>query len=101
MLRRVLFEGGLGLGESFMDGDWDSDDVERLVFELLRIEDQTKELGAREVPLLATIVLGALRGKLLELPGNTVQGAQENIGRTYDVVPWQLFMSTLSTYIST
>lgn len=24
-------------------------------------------------------------GKLLELPGNTVEGAQENIGRTYDV----------------
>ena len=29
-----------------------------------------------------------LRGKLLELPGNTVAGAQENIGRTYDVAPW-------------
>ena len=28
-------------------------------------------------------------GKLLELPGNTVQGAQENIGRTYDVELWQ------------
>ena len=28
-----------------------------------------------------------LRGKLLELPGNTVAGAQENIGRTYDVAP--------------
>ena len=27
------------------------------------------------------------RGKLLELPGNTVTGAQENIGRTYDVAP--------------
>ena len=26
-----------------MDGHWDSDDVERLVYELLRIEDQTKE----------------------------------------------------------
>ena len=29
-------------------------------------------------------------GKLLELPGNTVEGAQENIGRTYDVVPRKL-----------
>ena len=42
VLRRVLFEGGLGLGESYMDGHWDSDDVERLVYELLRIEDLTK-----------------------------------------------------------
>lgn len=28
-----------------MDGQWESDDVERLVYELLRIEDLTKELG--------------------------------------------------------
>lgn len=27
-----------------MDGQWESDDVERLVYELLRIEDLTKEL---------------------------------------------------------
>ena len=26
-----------------MDGQWESDDVERLVYELLRIEDLTKE----------------------------------------------------------
>ena len=26
-----------------MDGQWESDDVERLVYELLRIEDQTKD----------------------------------------------------------
>jgi len=29
---------------SYMDGQWESDDVERLVYELLRIEDLTKEL---------------------------------------------------------
>ncbi|CAK9089400.1 Cyclopropane-fatty-acyl-phospholipid synthase (CFA synthase) (Cyclopropane fatty acid synthase) [Durusdinium trenchii] len=97
VLRRVLFEGGLGLGESYMDGHWDSDDVERLVYELLRIEDQTKELGARELPLIANIILGALRGKLLELPGNTVQGAQENIGRTYDVDTIKIYEQMLDS----
>lgn len=96
-LRRVLFEGGLGLGESYMDGQWESDDVERLVYELLRIEDLTKELGARELPLIANIVFGALRGKLLELPGNTVEGAQENIGRTYDVDTIKIYEQMLDS----
>ena len=32
-----------GFPRSYMDGQWESDDVERLVYELLRIEDQTKD----------------------------------------------------------
>ncbi|CAJ1338498.1 unnamed protein product [Effrenium voratum] len=95
VLRRVLFEGGLGLGESYMDGHWDSDDVERLVYELLRIEDLTKELGARELPLLGTILFGAVKGKFLEMPGNTVEGASENINRTYDVETIKIYEEML------
>jgi hypothetical protein len=33
----------MGFPRSYMDGQWESDDVERLVYELLRIEDQTKD----------------------------------------------------------
>eukprot|EP00913_Durusdinium_trenchii_P009934 g9323.t1 len=55
------------------------------------------ELGARELPLIANIILGALRGKLLELPGNTVQGAQENIGRTYDVDTIKIYEQMLDS----
>mmetsp|Transcript_48553 Transcript_48553/g.113334 ORF Transcript_48553/g.113334 Transcript_48553/m.113334 type:complete len:534 (-) Transcript_48553:43-1644(-) len=97
VLRRVLFGGGLALGESYMDGEWDSDNVERLVYELLRIEDLTKELGARELPLLGTIVLGALKGKLLELPGQSVEGSKENIGKTYDVETIKIYEEMLDS----
>lgn len=34
-------------------------------------------------------------GKLLELPGNTVEGAQENIGRTYDVAAFTSVLGRL------
>lgn len=34
-------------------------------------------------------------GKLLELPGNTVEGAQENIGRTYDVATFTSVLGRL------
>eukprot|EP00439_Symbiodinium_sp_Y106_P055956 s2049_g7.t2 len=97
VLRRVLFGGGLALGESYMDGDWEKDNVERLVYELLRIEDLTKELGARELPLLGTIVLGALKGKLLELPGQSVEGAKNNIGKTYDVETIKIYEEMLDS----
>ena len=34
-------------------------------------------------------------GKLLELPGNTVEGAQQNIGRTYDVAAFTTVLGRL------
>eukprot|EP00439_Symbiodinium_sp_Y106_P020486 s1747_g2.t1 len=83
-LQRVLLEGGLGFAESYMDGDWDTDDLERLVFEMLKLENVRSELGWRVMPLLSMIFWGALKWKIL--PGNSLKGAQSNIANTYDVL---------------
>ena len=34
--RRILAQGNLGLGESYMDGDWDAEQVDALIYRLLR-----------------------------------------------------------------
>jgi cyclopropane-fatty-acyl-phospholipid synthase len=34
--RRILAQGNLGLGESYMDGDWDAEQVDTLIYRLLR-----------------------------------------------------------------
>ena len=34
--RRVLTQGSLGLGDSYMDGDWDADDLDGMLFRLIR-----------------------------------------------------------------
>lgn len=84
VFQRVLAEGGLGFAESYMEGEWDTDNLEYLTYEMLKLEDRTKELGWRELPLIGTIILGALKGKFFDMPGNSVAGAEKNIGKTYD-----------------
>ena len=44
-------------------------------------------LNTRRQPFLP-LIFGVLAGKFLEMPGNTVEGASENINRTYDVDAW-------------
>lgn len=84
VLQRVLLEGGLGFAESYMDGHWETDDLERLIYEMLKLEHVKEELGVRALPLLGVIVAGALRWKLM--PGNSLVGAKANIANTYDVL---------------
>jgi cyclopropane-fatty-acyl-phospholipid synthase len=88
VLRRLLAEGDLGLGESFMDGEWETDDHEELIRELLKLEPikrNPQELGVLGLPLLIGAVVGVLKWKLF--PENQLQdgwGAQKNIAAHYD-----------------
>ncbi|CAE8620364.1 unnamed protein product, partial [Polarella glacialis] len=82
VLQRVLLLGGLGFAESYMDGDWETDDLERIIFEMLKLENIKSELGWRALPLASNIFWGALKWKLR--PGNCRAGARENINKTYD-----------------
>eukprot|EP00913_Durusdinium_trenchii_P025126 g23586.t1 len=84
VMQRVLLEGGLGFAESAEDGDWDTDDLERLVFEMLKLENVRSELGWRVLPLVSMIFWGALKWKVF--PGNSLTGAKSNIANTYDVL---------------
>ena len=47
---RVLAQGQLGLGESYMDGWWDCDRLDELVYHLLEAELDTKVTPWRDVP---------------------------------------------------
>ena len=64
--RRVLVQGDLGLGESYMDGLWESNDVEAFIREMIKLEPVKKDLG-------------------LLFPGNSPTGAKENIAKHYDI----------------
>ena len=58
--RRVLSDGSLGLGESYMDGWWDCDDLPELFFKILKAD-----LEHKVVPL--KLVYMVLKSKLLNL----------------------------------
>jgi len=80
VIRRFLFGGAVGLGESYMDGDWDSPDLPAVI-----------ELGARNENLaLKKILTGhplARFGRWLGhfMHRNTRDGSKKNIASHYDL----------------
>jgi cyclopropane-fatty-acyl-phospholipid synthase len=78
--RRVLAGGEVGLGESFMDGDWSSPDLVGLVRLMLANRDTLEALPA------AARWLARLRdGRLHRSRDNTRAGSRGNIRRHYDL----------------
>ena len=78
-LRRLLLGGAVGLGEAYMDGDWDSADLTALL-ELGEINDRAAGLAFDGHPLLR---LGL---KLWHrLHDNSRRGSRRNISAHYDL----------------
>lgn len=82
--RRVLVQGDLGLGESYMDGQWESNDLEAFVAEMLKLEVVKKDLGLLGLPLLSSAIVGSVSWLLF--PTNlSASGAKQNIAKHYDI----------------
>lgn len=58
---RVLNEGSLGLGESYMDGWWDCEALDQLIFQILKANLDSKVKGNWKV------ALEVLKSRLLNL----------------------------------
>ena len=61
LYRRVLAQGSLGLGQSYMDGWWDCDALDQFFFKLFRADVATK------VPLTLNTLFAVLQSKLMNL----------------------------------
>ncbi|CAJ1359026.1 unnamed protein product [Effrenium voratum] len=82
--RRVLVQGDLGLGESYMEGLWETNDLEGFMFEMIKLEAVKKDLGLLGLPLLLGAALGA--ASWLLFPSNlSAEGAKKNIASHYDI----------------
>lgn len=91
--RRILLQGGLGLGETYMEGLWETNDIEELCGEFLKLEQVEKggstastqrlDLGWRALPFVFSCAVGMLKAKFL--PSNTVTSSKENIEAHYDI----------------
>jgi len=78
-VRRVLTQGDIGLAAGYLDGDWESEDVEALV-----------ELGARNGSRLMDALSGALPFRFFNwlahrANANTPSGSRRNIEAHYDL----------------
>lgn len=88
--RRVLSDGSLGLGESYMDGWWDCEDIPELFFKILRAD-----LEHKVVPL--KLLYRVFKSKILNLQ-NKVRSARD-VGYHYNLGN-VLFQNMLDKYMT-
>ena len=78
--RRLLLHGSVGAGESYMDGEWDCDDLPGLLRIMLR--NRSALQGLEGVASLPATVAAALRHSFRR---NTLRGSRRNIHAHYDL----------------
>ncbi len=98
--RKCILYGEVGLGESYVDGDWETESVvDVLSWFLINLESaQTGPRSERRLPLTDfLLVLNRLRHKLR---ANHLAGAQRNISQHYDLGNefFRLFLDQSMTY---
>lgn len=80
MFRRALTGGSIGIGESYMDGDWSTPDLVGLVTLMLR---NASVVDTASAPL--GWLASALGNLTRRMRGNTRKGSRRNIHRHYDL----------------
>lgn len=96
--RRLLTRGATGLGEAYVDGLWDTDDLLKVFGFFLCNETRLKQ---RERPnLLATAIQKFLARGYQKPPANTRSGSRANVSAHYDLSnqAFSLFLDPTMTY---
>ena len=92
---RAVATGDIGIGEAYMDGDWDSPDLVALIRLMLRNLRIVEDGGG--MVRLATRTAGAIARRLRD---NSLTGSREHIQRHYDLGNdfFRLFLDTNLVY---
>ncbi len=99
--RCVLF-GDIGFGEAFVDGDWDTDDITKVIsWFILNVENSPAMSGSRSKKFLINL-LGQYNRLLHLLRPNSLETSRRNISEHYDLGNnfYKLFLDPTMTYSS-
>jgi cyclopropane-fatty-acyl-phospholipid synthase len=99
--RCVLF-GDVGFGEAFVDGDWDTDDITKVIsWFILNVENSPAMSGSRGKQFLVNL-LGKYNRILHLLRPNSLETSRRNISEHYDLGNdfYKLFLDPTMTYSS-
>jgi cyclopropane-fatty-acyl-phospholipid synthase len=99
--RCVLF-GDVGFGEAFVDGDWDTDDITKVIsWFILNVENSPAMSGSRGKQFLVNL-LGRYNRVLHLLRPNSLETSRRNISEHYDLGNdfYKLFLDPTMTYSS-
>ncbi|GBF40382.1 SAM-dependent methyltransferase [Leptospira johnsonii] len=83
--KKLVLYGDLGLAESYMDGDWDTDDIRAIIcWFLLNLESTPSVSGSNKNFIHLTLM--NLGNRLLHLfRNNSIRGSKKNISEHYDL----------------
>ena len=78
---KSMAKADLGVAESYMDGDWDTPDLERTLSNLISNQDKLR----KHICSLEFILLGLNNYITTFLPSNTLESSKTNISHHYDI----------------
>jgi len=100
--KRCVLYGDVGFGEAFVDGDWDTDDITKVIsWFILNVENSPAMSGGRGKKLLINLLGWQNRIRHLLRP-NSLTTSRRNISEHYDLGNdfYKLFLDPTMTYSS-
>lgn len=96
MFRKITLNGEIGFGESYMNGDWDSNNLDGLLVELRNnYEKLEKHVMKYSLSLLFMNFVGFIQN---QMPSNTLESSPQNMKVAYDIGN-NLFEKMLGKYM--
>ena len=102
VFKRCVLFGDVGFGEAFVDGDWDTDDITKVIsWFILNVENSPAMSGSRGKKSLINL-LGKYNRVLHLLRPNSLETSRRNISEHYDLGNdfYKLFLDPSMTYSS-
>ncbi|MEO6784803.1 MAG: cyclopropane-fatty-acyl-phospholipid synthase family protein, partial [Chthoniobacteraceae bacterium] len=100
--KRCMLFGDVGFGESYVDGDWDTDSIERVIaWAILNIEKSPAMSGSKSRAFALNLLKFYNRARHLLRP-NSMNTARQNIAEHYDLGNdfYRLWLDPTMTYSS-
>lgn len=100
--RKVILFGDVGFGESYVDGDWDTDSIERVIAWAIHNLDNTPALSGSKLRSFTLNILRTWNRSLHLLRPNSRTTARRNIAEHYDLGNdfYRLWLDPTMTYSS-
>jgi len=102
IFRKCVFYGAIGFGESYVDGDWTTDDLTDVIAWMIHNHENHPTMSSRGSKKFSVNWLHALNIIGLKLRRNSIRGSQRNIMDHYDLGNnfFRTFLDPTMTYSS-
>jgi cyclopropane-fatty-acyl-phospholipid synthase len=83
MFDKIALNGEIGLAEAYMDGDWDTNNLEEILTELILKQDKlTQQIKNQSINFILMEIKSLLKNKI---QSNTIESSSKNISFHYDI----------------